>query len=237
MVLKVIIIDDEPLAINVLESHTDKIEQLNVVKTFSNAVNASMFLQNNAVDIIFLDINMPVLDGFGFLETLKEKPMIVITSAHAEYALKSYEVEAIDYLVKPVSFPRFLKSVNRIIDLLSKSESKNPKTNANPSIFIKIDNKKLQKVYLNEILVVESLKDYIRIKTTSDKYIIHKTLTGFTEELPADKFIRIHRSYTVAIDKIQSVEGNSVEIDDIRYTIGRSYCDEVKKKILENYHS
>ncbi|WP_350293652.1 LytTR family DNA-binding domain-containing protein [uncultured Croceitalea sp.] len=237
MVLKVIIIDDEPLAINVLESHTDKIEQLNVVKTFSNAVNASMFLQNNAVDIIFLDINMPVLDGFGFLETLKEKPMIVITSAHAEYALKSYEVEAIDYLVKPVSFPRFLKSVNRIIDLLSKSESKSPKTNANPSIFIKIDNKKLQKVYLNEILVVESLKDYIRIKTTSDKYIIHKTLTGFTEELPADKFIRIHRSYTVAIDKIQSVEGNSVEIDDIRYTIGRSYCDEVKKKILENYHS
>lgn len=237
MVLKVIIIDDEPLAINVLESHTDKIEQLNVVKTFSNAVNASIFLQNNSVDIIFLDINMPVLDGFGFLETLKKKPMIVITSAHAEYALKSYEVEAIDYLVKPVSFPRFLKSVNRIIDLLSKSEQKSQKTNANPSIFIKIDNKKLQKVYLNEILVVESLKDYIRIKTTSDKYIIHKTLTGFTEELPADKFIRIHRSYTVAIDKIQSVEGNSVEIDDIRYTIGRSYCDEVKKKILENYHS
>lgn len=237
MVLKVIIIDDEPLAINVLESHAEKIEQLSVIKTFSNAVNASTYLQDNSVDIIFLDINMPVLDGFGFLETLKKKPMIVITSAHAEYALKSYEVEAIDYLVKPVSFPRFLKSVNRIIDLLSKSKPVSQKTSVNPSIFIKIDNKKLQKVYLNEILVVESLKDYIRIKTTSDKYIIHKTLTGFTEELPSDKFIRIHRSYTVAIDKIQSVEGNSVEIDDIRYTIGRSYCDEVKKKILENYHS
>ncbi|GMN11009.1 LytTR family DNA-binding domain-containing protein [Croceitalea sp. MTPC9] len=237
MMLKVIIIDDEPLAINVLESHAEKIEQLNVVKTFSNAVNASIFLQNNTVDIIFLDINMPVLDGFGFLETLKKKPMVVITSAHAEYALKSYEVEAIDYLVKPVSFPRFLKAVNRIIDLLSKSRSANQKTDSNPSIFIKIDNKKLQKIYLNEILVVESLKDYIRIKTTSDKYIIHKTLTGFTNELPADKFLRIHRSYTVAIDKIQSVEGNSVEIDDIRYTIGRSYCDEVKKRILENYHS
>lgn len=237
MILKVIIIDDEPLAINVIESHAEKIDQLEVVKTFSNAVNASIFLQSNTVDLIFLDINMPVLDGFGFLETLKKKPMVVITSAHAEYALKSYEVEAIDYLVKPVSFPRFLKTVKRVIDLLSKNESIHQKSNENPSIFIKIDNKKLQKVYLNEILVVESLKDYIRIKTTSDKYIIHKTLTGFTDELPKDKFIRIHRSYTVAIDKIQSVEGNSVEIDDIRYTIGRSYCDEVKKKILSDYHS
>jgi DNA-binding LytR/AlgR family response regulator len=232
MILRAIIIDDEPLAINVLESYAEKIEQLEVVKTFSNAVNASIFLQNNTVDLIFLDINMPVLDGFGFLETLKKKPMTVITSAHAEYALKSYEVEAIDYLVKPVSFPRFLKTVKRIIGLLSKSESQNQSTNENSSIFIKIDNKKLQKVYLNEILVIESLKDYIRIKTTSDKYIIHKTLTGFTEELPSNKFIRIHRSYTVAIDKIQSIEGNSLEIDGIRYTIGRSYIEHVKGKIL-----
>lgn len=233
MKIKVVIIDDEPLAINVIESYVEKIEQLEVIKTFSNAVNASIFLQNNAVDLIFLDINMPVLDGFGFLETLKKKPMTVITSAHAEYALKGYEVEAIDYLVKPIPFPRFLKAVKRIIELISKRGLPVQKADSNPSIFVKIDNKKLQKVYLNEILVIESLKDYIRIKTTSDKYIIHKTLTGFTNELPSNKFIRIHRSYTVAIDKIQSVEGNSVEIDGIRYTIGRSYCDEVKSKILE----
>ena len=232
MTLKVIIIDDEPLAINVLESYAENIEQLEVVKTFSNAINASIFLQSNTVDLIFLDINMPVLDGFGFLETLKKRPMTVITSAHAEYALKSYEVEAIDYLVKPVSFPRFLKTVKRIIGLISKPNLQSQNTNDNPSIFIKIDNKKLQKVYLNEILVIESLKDYIRIKTTADKYIIHKTLTGFTEELPSNKFIRIHRSYTVAIDKIQSLEGNSVEIDGIRYTIGRSYYDHVKSIIL-----
>jgi DNA-binding LytR/AlgR family response regulator len=232
MKIKVVIIDDEPLAINVIESYVEKIEQLEVIKTFSNAVNASIFLQNNVVDLIFLDINMPVLDGFSFLETLKKKPMTVITSAHAEYALKSYEVEAIDYLVKPIPFPRFLKAVKRIIGLISNPESSVQKAVSNPSIFVKIDNKKLQKVYLNEILVIESLKDYIRIKTTSDKYIIHKTLTGFTNELPSNKFIRIHRSYTVAIDKIQSVEGNSVEIDGIRYTIGRSYCDEVKSKIL-----
>jgi DNA-binding LytR/AlgR family response regulator len=232
MVLKAIIIDDEPLAINVLESYAEKIEQLDLIMTFSNAVNASIFLQSNTVDLIFLDINMPVLDGFGFLETLKKKPMTVITSAHAEYALKSYEVEAIDYLVKPVSFPKFLKTVKRIIGLLSKFESQNQITSENPSIFIKIDNKKLQKVYLNEILVIESLKDYIRIKTTTDKYIIHKTLTGFTEELPSNKFIRIHRSYTVAIDKIHSIEGNSLEIDGMRYTIGRSYIEQVKGKIL-----
>lgn len=232
MILKAIIIDDEPLAIAILNSYADKIDQLDVVKTFSNAVNASVFLQRTTVDLILLDINMPVLDGFGFLETLKQKPMVVITSAHAEYALKSYEVEAIDYLLKPISFPKFLKTIKRIMDLHSGAESSNRYANDNPSIFIKIDNKKLQKVYLNEILVIESLKDYIRIKTISDKYIIHKTLTGFTEELPANKFLRIHRSYTVAIDKIQSLEGNSVQIDGIRYTIGRSYCDYVKSTIL-----
>ncbi|SNY95471.1 LytR/AlgR family response regulator transcription factor [Flagellimonas pacifica] len=233
--LRVMIVDDEPLAIKVLENYVEQVKQLQLIKTFSNAVDASVFLQENEIDIIFLDINMPILDGLKFLETLHVSPMIVITTAHEEYALKSFELEAIDYLVKPIPFPRFLKAVNRIISLKQGSSSGGGQnTNENPSIFVKIDKKKLQKIFIDEIVVVESLKDYIRIKTTSAKYIIHKTLGSFTDELPSDKFIRIHRSYTIAIDKVEAIEGNSLEIDGIRYTIGRSYLTEAKNRILND---
>lgn len=227
--LRTIIIDDEPLAINVLKNYVAQVKEMELLQTFSNAVAASTFVQENNVDIIFLDINMPILDGLDFLKNLQNKPMVVMTTAHEEYALQSYELQAIDYLVKPIPFPRFLKSVQRIIDL-KKGADQNQKEH--PSIFVKVDKKKLQKILLDDILIVESLKDYIRIKTKSDKYIIHRTLSSFTDELPNDKFIRIHRSYTIAIDKVNAIEGNSLEIDGMRYTIGRSYINEVKEVLL-----
>ncbi|WP_291865523.1 response regulator transcription factor [Maribacter sp.] len=233
--LKAIIIDDEPLAINVLKNYISQVKELELEKTFSNAIDASSFLQNNEIDLIFLDINMPILDGLEFLQSLNTVPMVVITTAHEKYALKSFELQAIDYLVKPIPFPRFLKAVHRILSLkqgITKPDHNS--TSEKRSIFVKVDKKKMQKVYLDEIVVIESLKDYIRIKTTSAKYIVHKTLGSFTDELPSDKFIRIHRSYTIAIDKVNTVEGNSVEIDGIRYTIGRSYIAEVKEIILNN---
>lgn len=230
--LRTIIIDDEPLAINVLKNYVSQIQELELIETFSNAIAAATFVQNNHVDIIFLDINMPILDGLDFLKNLQSVPMVVITTAHEEYALTSFELQAIDYLVKPIPFPRFLQATQRIIKLKQSSERSNNSTNKNSSIFIKIDKKKLQKVVLDDILVVESLKDYIRIKTKSDKYIIHKTLSSFTDELPSNNFIRIHRSYTVAISKVDAIEGNSLEIAGIRYTIGRSYINEVKEILL-----
>jgi len=231
--MKAILIDDEPLAINVLKNYVDQIKELQLIQTFTNAIDASSFLQRNEVDIIFLDINMPIMNGLDLLGALNSKAMVVMTTAHEEYAVKSYELEAIDYLVKPIPFPRFLKTIHRIIKLREGLPKSNTQTKSeNPSIFIKIDKKKLQKIYLDDIIVIESLKDYIRIKTKSNKFIIHKTLSSFTDELPSDKFIRIHRSYTVAIDKIEAVEGNSIEVQGIRYTIGRSYLNEVKGKIL-----
>lgn len=234
MQLNAIVIDDEPLAINVLKNYIEKINELHLIETFSNAVDASSYLQSNEVDIIFLDINMPILDGFDFLESLQAKPMVIITTAHEEYALKSFELEAIDYLVKPIPFPRFLKSVNRVIGLKKRLNNQQRDQLEKPHIFVKVDKKKLQKIYLEDIIVVESLKDYIRIKTLGDKYIIHKTLGSFTEELPSNNFIRIHRSFTVAVDKVNVVEGNSLEIDGIRYTIGRSYINDVKSRILNS---
>tara|TARA_R110002167_G_scaffold131142_2_gene314831 strand:- start:731 stop:1444 length:714 start_codon:yes stop_codon:yes gene_type:complete len=234
MILKVIVVDDEPLAINVIKNYILRVKELQLEGTFSNAMDASTFLRDNPVDIMFLDINMPYLNGLEFLSTLHQKPFVIMTTAHEEHALKSFELEAIDYLVKPISLPRFIKSVDRIIGLKQGVNKVVNDKEEKPSIFVKVDKKKLQKIFLDEIMVIESLKDYIRIITPTAKYIIHRTLSSFTDELPGDNFIRIHRSYTIAVDKVSVVEGNSVEIGGIRYTIGRSYLNEAKNRILND---
>lgn len=232
MTLRAIIIDDEPLAINVLKNYIEKVKELQLTHTFSNAIDAQSYLQNNPVDIIFLDINMPLFSGLDFLKSMKIEPQVVITTAHEKYALQSYELEAIDYLVKPIPFPRFLKSINRIMKLRQVPGEDHKPTSTRDHIFVKIDKKKLQKIYLDEIMVIESLKDYIRIITSSAKYIVHRTLCSFTEELPSDQFMRVHRSFTVALDKVDVIEGNSLEIGGIRYTIGRSYLAATKETLL-----
>lgn len=237
MNLRAIVIDDEPLAINVLKNYIQQVKELTLVEIFSNAIDASSFLRDNEVDIMFLDINMPMVDGLEFLGTLHTKPFVVMTTAHEEHALKSFELEAIDYLVKPISMPRFLKSVDRIIGLKQVAVNRSSSSSEKPSIFVKVDKKKLQKIFLDEIMVVESLKDYIRIITPTSKYIIHSTLSSFTDDLPSDQFLRIHRSYTIAIDKVSVVEGNSVEVGGIRYTIGRSYLNEAKSRIIPNFNA
>lgn len=237
MNLRAIVIDDEPLAINVLKNYIQQVKELTLVEIFSNAIDASSFLRDNEVDIMFLDINMPMVDGLEFLGTLHTKPFVVMTTAHEEHALKSFELEAIDYLVKPISMPRFLKSVDRIVGLKQVAVNRSGSSSEKPSIFVKVDKKKLQKIFLDEIMVVESLKDYIRIITPTSKYIIHSTLSSFTDDLPSDLFLRIHRSYTIAIDKVSVVEGNSVEVGGIRYTIGRSYLNEAKSRIIPNFNA
>ena len=235
MKIKCLIIDDEPLAINVIKNYIEQIEDLELVNTFSNSKEGLNFLKNNTIDVIFLDINMPVLDGINFIKSLENPPLLVITSAYDEFAIETYELDVLDYLVKPIEFPRLMKAVNKInkrLDNTSKIIPENSKEN--PFIFVKIDKKKMKKIFLNEILVIESLKDYLKINTLTGKYIIHSTLSDFTNLLPERDFIRIHRSYTIAIDKIDAVEGNSIEIEGLRYVIGRSYVDDVKQKILNS---
>ena len=237
MSIKCLIIDDEPLAINVIKNYLNDINDIVVVDTFSNAIDAINFLKNNHIDLIFLDINMPVFDGLSFIKSLEIKPLIVITTAYKEYAAETYELDVTDYLVKPISFPRFMKSVNKVFSNIEKNKKINTVNKSKRAfIFLRINKKKLQKVFLDEILVVESLKDYLKISTSTERFIIHQTLSSFTDELPRDKFIRIHRSFTISIDKVESIEGNSIEIDGVRYVIGRTYIDLVKK-ILTNTSS
>lgn len=235
MKVKCLIIDDEPLAINIIKNYIEQIEDLDLINSFSNAIDGLNFLKNNTVDAIFLDINMPVLDGINFIKSLENPPLLIITSAYNEFAIETYELDVLDYLVKPIEFPRFMKAINKInrrLEIIHKVPQENSKEH--PFIFVKIDKKKMKKIFLDEILVIESLKDYLKINTQTGKYIIHSTLSDFTDLLPERDFIRIHRSYTIAIDKIDAVEGNSIEIEGLRYIIGRSYIDEVKQKILNS---
>lgn len=232
MKIKCLIIDDEPLAINVIKNYLQQIDDFEISETFNNAIDGLNFLKSNSVDVIFLDINMPVLDGINFIKSLENPPLLIITSAYSEFAIETYELDVLDYLIKPIEFPRFMKALNKINRRLQNSKVLNKNTKDRPYLFVKIDKKKMKKIFLDEILVIESLKDYLRINTITGKYIIHSTLTDFTESLPSNNFIRIHRSYTIAINKIDAVEGNSVEIEGLRYVIGRSYVEEVKKKIL-----
>nr|WP_314898077.1 response regulator transcription factor [uncultured Flavobacterium sp.] len=235
MKIKCLIIDDEPLAINVIKNYIEQIEDLELINTFSNSIEGLNFLKNNTIDVIFLDINMPVLDGINFIKSLENPPLLIITSAYDQFAIETYELDVLDYLVKPIEFPRLMKAVNKINKRLNNTSKVTPENSKeNPFIFVKIDKKKMKKIFLNEILVIESLKDYLKINTLTGKYIIHSTLSDFTNLLPERDFIRIHRSYTIAIDKIDAVEGNSIEIEGLRYVIGRSYVDDVKQKILNS---
>ncbi|PHQ28837.1 LytR/AlgR family response regulator transcription factor [Leeuwenhoekiella nanhaiensis] len=233
MNLRCVIIDDEPLAINVIKNHIAQLAGLEIVKTFDNAIDSLEFIRKHEVDLLFLDINMPVIDGLSFLKSLDAKPMAILTTAHEEHAVEGFELEVLDYLVKPISFPRFLKAANKA---LAKAQE-HPKSAAGSdedSIFVKVDKKKMKKIYLDDILLVESLKDYIKIITTKGNFVVHQTLSSFTDELPANQFIRIHRSYTANIKRVDTVEGNSVEIANKRYTIGRNYMEEAKAAILKD---
>lgn len=224
-----IIIDDEPLAIKVIEEYLSKMKNFDVIDTFNNPLEALDLIQTGTVDILFLDINLPLISGIDFVKTLQKPPLIVLTTAYREYAVESYELNILDYLVKPIPFDRFMKTLNKASEALSGKPSID---DDREHIFIKID-KKMIKVYLDEILYVESLKDYIRITTITSSHLIHQTLTSFTGLLPSDRFIRIHRSFTISIAKVSALIGNTVEIEGNQIPIGRNYVNEVKEIILK----
>lgn len=231
MKVNCLIIDDEPLAISILESHAKNLDYLHIVDTFTDAVKALPILQKDTIDLIYLDINMSRINGLEFLRSLKKPPLVVLTTAYREYALESYELDVVDYLVKPISFTRFLKSANKVVDRLNVANGNAPQSLVQPYIFVKVD-KKMVKVVLNEILFIESLKDYIKIYTAESHLIVHKALASIVEELPSENFIRVHKSFAIAIDKVKAIEGSSLEIASNTIPIGRSYLKKAKETIF-----
>ncbi|EDP72791.1 two-component system response regulator protein [Flavobacteriales bacterium ALC-1] len=234
MKIKCVIIDDERLAIEVIENHLKNFDHVEVVASFDNPLKAYPLLEQEKIDVIFLDINMPQMTGFSFIENLSNKPLIVITTAYREYAVKSFELSVLDYLVKPIPFNRFLKTMNKVYQqVYLNNVGVDVTLQQEPHIFLKV-NKKLVKVNLNDILFIESLKDYIKVITTIGDYVVHKSLTAITEELPQSSFIRVHRSYTISINKIIALEGNTIEISNKKIPIGRNYLKKTKERIFNS---
>ncbi len=226
MEIRALIIDDEPLARNVILQYASKISFLTIVESFESSVNALEFLNRESVDLIFLDINMPVLSGISFLKTLKNPPLIIFTTAYTEYALESYELNALDYLKKPFSFERFLKSIHKASDIL---QANNSTPQASQEIPSKIDftyikaNKKTYKVNFKDILFIEGLGDYIKLHLENQHIVTNLTMKKVQEILPKNDFLRIHKSFIISTNKIEVIEGNLVQIGTHKLPIGNSY--------------
>ncbi len=233
MRINCLIIDDEPLAISILESYIEKLENMVVVNTYNNAIDALQDIKNGDIDVIFLDINMSRITGLNFLRTLKNHPFIIITTAYREFALESYELDVLDYLVKPIPFDRFLKSTNKLVDRLNETKGESVQMLSEPYLFIKID-KKMVRVILSDILYIESLKDYIKLYTTTGNLIAYKSLSSIIMELPSENFIRVHKSFAIALNKVKSVDGNNIEIGNSIIPIGRVYLKSVKDLIFKD---
>lgn len=232
MMIKCVLVDDEPLAVKVLQNYFVNFPEFEIVGVFYNSIEALDFIKNNTVDVAFLDINMPIMSGFELIKLINTK--VIITTAFREFAAESYDLDVVDYLVKPIPLSRFIKSIGKITSEFEvKNNIKSETVKVDHHIFIKSD-KKMIKILIDEILFIESMKEYIKVVTTDKSYITLKSLTSLTEELPMDKFIRIHKSFTIAIDKIKSIEGNRIQILTHKLPIGRNYGKEVKNKILNN---
>jgi two-component system LytT family response regulator len=233
MKIKCVLIDDEPLAIKVLQNYFANFTDFEVIGTFNNSLEALDFINSTTVDAVFLDINMPMMTGFELISLIENKTKVIITTAFREFAAESYDLDVLDYLVKPIPLPRFIKCINKITTEYNlKNNIKVETTKGDSHIFIKVD-KKMMKINIEEILFVEGMKEYIKVVTPDKTYITHKSLTSLSEELPADRFLRIHKSYVIALNKVKSIEGNRIQIQSYTIPIGRNYSKEVKNKILE----
>ncbi len=225
MEIKALIIDDEPLAQNVIQQYAQKIPGLTIAGTCNDAICAHKFLLENPVDLLFLDINMPKLSGISFLKNLKNPPLVIFTTAYSEYALEGFELNAIDYLKKPFSFERFSKAYFRAEELfILKQNAKAPIANEsqNDFLFIKADKKSI-KVKFSEIFYIEGLGDYIKLHLQNKKIVANLSMKKIISLLPEKMFYRIHKSFIISLDKIESVEGNMIKINNVKLPIGNSY--------------
>jgi DNA-binding LytR/AlgR family response regulator len=228
--LNCIIVDDEPLAQEVIERHLASMNDLVLVKKCSNALEAFEVLHTEPIDIMFLDISMPVISGIDFLRSLRKAPAVIITSAYPEFAVQGYELDVMDYLVKPVSFERFMKAVNKVIDRINVGTSPTTETPARVDyMFVKSD-QKLIKIKFNDIEYIEGMKDYVKIFIPERMIVTLHTMKFFEANLPKE-FLRIHKSYIINLDGIKSISGNEVEIRNQKLPIGSSYKENLMKVV------
>lgn len=229
MKINCIAIDDEPLALEKMRQYIGKVSYLNLLKTFDCGVDALNYLKSNPVDLLFLDIQMEDLTGIQLLEAITVQPKVIITTAYDTYAIKGYELNVNDYLLKPISLQRFIKAVDKIYDtlngnndLIQKPEQNTESNNKADFIFVKTEYR-IEKINLKDILYVEGMKDYLQIHTEEKRIMILQNFDTLLKHLPNNNFIRVHRSYVVSINKINSVERKTISIKNTKIPIGESY--------------
>ncbi|WP_340112697.1 LytR/AlgR family response regulator transcription factor [Maribellus mangrovi] len=220
MKINCIAIEDEPLALKKIKEYIVQVDYLELLEGFNNAIDAVGYLKENTVDLIFLDVRMKKLSGIQFLEALQNKPKVIITSAYDEYALKGYELDVADYLLKPFTFDRFLKSVDKVYNQLMETNS----SSSNGYIFVKTEHR-IEKIVINDILFIQGMKDYLQIHTNDRKIMTLQTFKNLLEILPDNDFQRVHNSYIVSISKIENIERNRIRIGKNLIPISDSYKD------------
>jgi len=229
MEIKCIITDDEPIARKGLRGYIEKIDYLSLIGECEDALQLNNLLKTEKPDLLFLDIEMPYLSGLDLISSIQNPPKVIITSAYEKYALKGYELDVVDYLLKPIPFERFMKSVDKVYHLLEKESAKN----TNEYIFVK-SGKHLKKIFIEDILFVESMENYVNVFTASSKEVVYSSLKLFSESLSGDNFLQVHRSYIVNIKHINSIEGNTIHIASHEIPVARNQRDQVFNTILNN---
>jgi len=231
-----IIVDDEPMAREILASFVSKIPQLNLIQLCANAMEAFEVMNNNAIDLIFLDINMPEVSGLSLATSINKNSKIIFTTAYREYALDGFNLHAVDYLLKPISFERFLQAIQKLFEITNPKTEKSPTqlvSKANNYIFVRAD-RKMIKINFDDILYIESLADYLKIHTLQETITTRETIKNIEAKLPVNYFLRIHRSYIIAISKITSYTNEFIEINKKALPISRSYKESILEKLKKN---
>jgi len=234
--IRCLAVDDEPPALDVLKKYISSVQSLELVGTCADAVEALNFIRQHSIDLLFLDIQMPQILGTDFLRTLKKPPKVIFTTAFRKFAVEGFELDAVDYLLKPISFERFLKAVNKVMDAslngTLSEETVSQKTNIDNYIYLRSD-RKMIKVALSDILYIESIKDYIKVIATSGTVITKQSISSIEETLPKDMFIRIHRSFIIALNKVESYSNELVWLGKSELPISRMYRHEVEKVLKQ----
>ncbi len=228
-----LIIDDEPIAHRIIEGYCKELPQLNKVGNVFSALKASELVINQQVDLIFLDLNMPKMTGFEWLKTLSHPPKIIVTTAYQEYALEGYELDVVDYLLKPISFPRFLKAVQKASAIETKAQAKPSNTNSvqEHSLFLKGD-KIHHQIHLRDILFVEAYGNYSKVFLQENMILTHKKISELEQLLPKQNFMRVHKSFLVAVDKIDSIQGNQIYLQEHKIPIGQTYRSMINQLLM-----
>jgi DNA-binding LytR/AlgR family response regulator len=216
------IVDDEPLAIKVIEQHLAKFPHLEVVGSSTDPVKALAYIKELQPDLLFIDIQMPELTGLEFIESIQNQPSVVITTAYREFAVEAFDLNALDYLVKPISFKRFVKTIDKFLEQQQPAVPNETEETGSSSIFVRSD-RKMVKVNLNEIRYVEGVKDYVKIILTSSRVLTKLSVGNFLELLPEDRFMRVHKSFIVPLPMISAYSAQGIEIGGVEIPIGRAY--------------